>query len=255
MGSKDNRRDFEKQEIREYVEEVRRRVRSEYVDDVTDNELIQYFLNIDSPYKDYTELSEQLLNQYSNVKRLITSDIYELCNTKGLTESKAVLFWILPDLVSIVFGKPEYYARNIDELIESFNGKLPIPRTDTFWVFCYDEKTKLIDFFNFPYSRLYGKMMKDQTIFYKIMERNPRYIAFYYIGIGYRDATKRMRNFLLSIYKNIETLGLNILDGCVLVNEEIYSVFTDLKNPYNYNNLSEQEKDLSHHYSPIFDNY
>ncbi len=252
--SKNNRNDYDKEVIKAHVDKVRERVRDETVDDVTDLELIEYFLNIDAPHKDYRNLAEQLLDRFTSINNLITTDIYDLCNTTDLTENKAILFGILPDLICEIFGKETYYAKTLKELKESFRFKIIIPKKGTFWTFCYDEDQRLIDFFNIPYSQEVGRMMHDHTFFQKIAELNPRYVAFYFISDNYTDAINRMREFLLSIYKKIEVFGLNILDGCVFCKNRIHSVFVEIKNPSLYDNLSKNEKELAQHYSPIFNN-
>lgn len=252
--SKNNRNDYEKQVVKAHVDKIRERVRDENIDDVTDLELIEYFLNIDAPYKDYRDLAAQLLERYTSINNLITTDIYELCNSTDLTDNKAILFGILPDLMYEIFGKETYYAKTLKELKESLRFKIIIPKENTFWTFGYDENQKLIDFFNIPYSQEAGRLMHDHTFFQKIAELNPRYVAFYFISNNYTDAIDRMREFLLSIYKKIEAFGLNILDGCVFCNNRIHSVFVEIKNPNFYDKLPNNEKELAKHYSPIFHN-
>lgn len=252
--SENNRNDYDKMVIKAHVDEIRERVRDENVDDVTDLELIEYFLNIDAPYKDYRNLAVQLLDKYTSIQNLITTDIYDLCNATELTEHKATLFGILPELIFEILGKQTYYARTLNELKESLRFNIIIPQENTFWGFCYDQDQKLIDYFNIPYSQEYGRAMHDHTFFQKIAESNPRYVAFYFIASNSTNAIYRMREFLVEIYKKIEAFGLIILDGCVFCNNKIHSVFTDIKNPKLYNTLSIEEQELSRHPSPIFKN-
>lgn len=110
-------------------------------------EILEYLLTLDSPSKDCSKFANYLMNRYISLSEIFESDEIELHETCGISDSKSLLLTTIPSIYR-VYQKAKSKDITIRRYDVLFNLVIDIMNTNpkaSPIVFCFDERLGYID--------------------------------------------------------------------------------------------------------------
>ncbi len=110
------------------------------------HEILELLLFYIIPQKDTKQLAHQLIERFGSVAGVFNADIDELTKVKGITESGAVLFKLIPQLIEVYYSEERkgVSVTSTTQLSELFKPYFVGSGTEKFMLACFDAKLRPI---------------------------------------------------------------------------------------------------------------
>lgn len=128
----------------------RARVKERFIksglDGFAPHEMLELLLFYALPQRDTKQIAHELIKRFGSVAGVFNAEISELCEVKCITENTAVLFKLIPKLITVYYSdmsKGVSYT-NTSMLAELFKPHFVGAASEKFLIACFDNDLKLL---------------------------------------------------------------------------------------------------------------
>ncbi len=125
---------------------VRERFLKSGLDGFAPHEILELLLFYAIPRQDTKKMAHELIDRFGSVSGVFDADVSELTQVKGVTENAAVLFRLIPKILSVYYteqSKGVSYT-NTDMLASLFRPCFVGEATEKFLIACFDSSLRLL---------------------------------------------------------------------------------------------------------------
>ncbi len=162
-------------------ERPRERLLQSGADKLTDAELLAIFLRTGVPGRSAIELSRDLLKEFGDLRRLLSSSLEQFCGVKGLGEAKYAQLQAVLEL-SKRFFLQQLQARSVIESPESVKQYLQLQlqdeRDEIFMVVYLDSHHRVISSEELFYGTINSAMVYPRVLLRRVIEENAAAVIF-----------------------------------------------------------------------------
>ena len=136
--------DMRKESAKGHRGRVKERFLISGLDGFAPHEILELLLFYVIPYKDTKPIAKELIKKFGSVAGVLNADISGLTEVKGITESGAVLFKLIPQLISVYYAEERkgVSVTTTAQLSELFKPYFVGSGTEKFMLACFDSSLR-----------------------------------------------------------------------------------------------------------------
>ena len=138
--------DKRKLSARGHRQRVRERFLSSGLEGFAPHEILEFLLFYTVPRRDTKQTAHELIRRFGSIAGVLNAEISDLCSVDGVSENAAVLFKLIPQIITAYYSdinKKVSYT-DTDMLAELFKPYFVGAASEKFFIACFDSELRVI---------------------------------------------------------------------------------------------------------------